>query len=218
MTKLRLYLLVLCLLGALGSSAYTELSVGLMPIKKKKSLGQYDKKNWLIGPNLGLGGGRQSFSIYLAPTMAYAFTEKFHIGSTLGFNYFQQTFFYNNYINNLPERYRYKLPVYSLSAFGRYHIANMLVLNVEPQLTWAKFISNFPATQPSDFDMNTGLFVEKKQRALIPSFLVGGGYAQHIGRNAYSFMMVNYDLIQNPNSIYFNTLDIRFGLLLDLFN
>lgn len=218
MVKLRLCLLAMCLFGFLNASGFSEMGMGLMP-KKKKTLSQYDKKNWLFGPNLGVGGGSRTFSLFLAPTLAYAFTDKFHLGSTLGFNYYQQTYFYNNYLSNLPERYRYKLPVYSLSAFGRYHIANMLVLNVEPQLTWSKYIINTPTNRnPANFDLNTGLFVEKKQRSIIPSFLVGGGYAQRIGRNAYSFMMLNYDLVQNPYSIYYKTIDIRFGLLLDLFN
>lgn len=196
---------------------YAKSGNSLLP--KKKSTGQYDKQNWLFGPNIGLGGGSRSFSLFLAPTMAYAFTNKFHAGSTLGFNYFQQTLDYKNILTNFPERYRFKMPVYSLSVFGRYHIANMLMLNVEPQLTLSKFVSNRPWNyNPNDFDMSTGKFVEKKQRALIPSFLVGGGYAQHFGRHGYTFMMVNYDLVQNPNSIYYGTLDIRFGVLLDLFN
>lgn len=223
MSTMRLGLVLLCLLNAFFCYGHTETAISLMP-KKKKTAGQYNKMNWMIGPNLGLGGNRQSFSIYLAPTLAYAFTDRFHAGSTLGINYFQQTFLYSNYINNLQERYRYKMPIYTFSVFGRYHIANMLVLNVEPQLTWAKFMSNSPSERiPENFDLNTGLFVEKKQRALIPSFLVGGGYAQHIGRNAYSYMIINYDLVQNPNSMnnqFLNIrfLDFRFGLLLDLFN
>lgn len=216
--QLRLCFLLVCL-HLTSISGATSLTGGNWMPQKKKTVGSYDKKNWLIGPNLGLGGGSRSFSIYLAPTMAYAFTEQFHLGSTLGFNYYQQTLNYSNILNGLPERYRYKMPMYTLSLFGRYHIARMLVLNVEPQLTWAKYVSNSPYSyNPADFNMTTGKFVEKKQRAIIPSFLVGGGYAQHIGRNAYSFMMVNYDLIQNPNSMYYSTLDIRFGLLLDLFN
>lgn len=225
MFTIRLGLILLCLCNAFNGFSHTETSIGLLP-KKKKTTGQYNKMNWLIGPNLGLGGGggSRAFSIYLAPTMAYAFTDRFHAGTTLGINYFQQTLYYPNFINNLQERYRYKMPIYTFSVFGRYHIANMLVLNVEPQLTWAKFMSNSPYERiPSNFDANTGRFVEKKQRALLPSFFVGGGYAQHIGRNAYSYMMINYDLIQNPNLMtnqFLNIpyLDFRFGLLLDLFN
>ena len=223
MATMRLGLVLIFLFSAFSGAGFSEMSETLM-LGKKKSMNQYDKKNWLIGPNLGLGGGDRSFSIFLAPTLAYAFTEKFHAGSTLGFNYFQQTYFYSNYINNLQERYRYKMPVYTLSVFGRYHIANMFVLNIEPQLTWAKFMSNSPYERiPANFNLTNGLFVEKKQRALLPSFFVGGGYAQHIGRNAYSYMMINYDLVQNPNlnsTQFLNIpyLDFRFGLLLDLFN
>lgn len=224
MATLRIGLVLFFVLNAFTGAGFSEAGETFM-FGKKKTMNQYNKKNWLIGPNLGLGGGNRAFSIYLAPTMAYAFTDRFHAGSTLGINYFQQTLFYSNFNNNLQERYRYKMPIYTFSVFGRYHIANMLVLNVEPQLTWAKFMSNSPYERiPSNFDANTGRFVEKKQRALLPSFFVGGGYAQHIGRNAYSYMIINYDLVQNPNLMMSNQflnipyLDFRFGLLLDLFN
>lgn len=214
--KKALILLVFCfsLVGQQVASAHSEFS--FMP--KKKSVNGYNKQNWLLGPNIGLGGGSTWFSLYLAPTMAYAFTEKFHAGTTLGLNYYQQTIRYSNRLTNIPDRYWLKLPVYSLSTFVRYHIANMLLVNVEPQFSLSKFVTNLNNfSNPSNFNPNTGKFVENKQWAIIPSFWVGGGYAQRFGRNAYSFMTINYDLVQNPNALI-GPVDFRFGVMLDLFN
>ncbi|MBU3676471.1 MAG: hypothetical protein FGM54_04720 [Chitinophagaceae bacterium] len=214
--KKAFFLFVICFSFFELKVAQAHSDFSLMP--KKKKVSGYDRRNWLFGPNIGLGGGSTWFSLYLAPTMAYAFTEKFHVGSTLGINYYQQTIRYSNRLTNIPERYRLKLPVYSLSTFARYHIANMLMVSVEPQLSLSKFVTNLNNFgNPANFNSSTGKFVEQKQWAILPSFWVGGGYAQRFGRNAYSFMTINYDLVQNPNAII-GPLDFRFGVMLDLFN
>ena len=52
----------------------------------------------------------------------------------------------------------------------------------------------------------------------MPSVLVGAGYAQRFGEYAHSYLMVCYDLVQNPNARYYQTLDYRVGIMISLWN
>lgn len=47
-------------------------------------------------------------------------------------------------------------------------------------------------------------FTEKRQRIWVPHLLVGAGYVQPLGSRSSIFLQVLFDVIQDPNSIYFN--------------
>jgi hypothetical protein len=47
--------------------------------------------------------------------------------------------------------------------------------------------------------------------------LIGAGYAQRLGQYGYTAIIAGYDVIQNPNARYFQTIDIRFAIMLELF-
>ncbi|MBK7588906.1 MAG: hypothetical protein IPI22_11560 [Bacteroidetes bacterium] len=177
----------------------------------KKNTG-FDKSRLLLGPGIGAGAAYRAFSINLSPTIGYAFHENFNAGVTLGFNYFQQAEDYTNPVTNALETYKYKYPGYSFSVYGRYLLKNFLLFNFEPELNNVKFVKGY------SIDWTTGKPIENKQRITIPSVLVGIGYMQRFGQYSYSFISLNYDLIQNPNSRYFQTLDYRFGVMIQLFN
>lgn len=210
---LRFLLLCLPLQALAAPDAYTP-SVHFGP-KSKKKTSAIDKTRLLFGPGLGFGAAQRSFSINLSPSVAYCFTDHFHAGTTLGFNYFQQAFDYQNILYGNTETYRYKVPAYSWSVYARYLIGNFLILNVEPELNNTKFI-RYPFQYPDDFNLSTGKIQERSTRLMIPSVLVGGGYAQRFGRYGYTYLMVCYDLVQNPNARYYQTLDYRFGVMLSL--
>lgn len=178
---------------------------------KDKKVAGFDKTRLLIGPGIGAGAGYRAFSINLAPSVAYAFHENFNAGATLGFNYFQQSEDYNNYLTNMPETYKHKYPGYSFSVFARYLLKNFLLFNFEPELNNVKY-------ETISLDYNTGKLIGHPQRLTIPSVLVGIGYAQRFGDYSYSFISLNYDLVQNPNARYYQTLDYRFGVMIQLFN
>lgn len=185
------------------------LKTSLFSNKKKSSA--IDKSRILFGPGFGFGAGARSFSINISPSVAYCLTENLHVGTTLGFNYFQQTFDYSNILNGANETYKYKIPAYSFSVYARYMIKNFLILGIEPEINNTKFISS-----KYDYDYNTGKIKENSTRLFIPSVLVGGGYAQRFSKYAYSYVMIMYDLVQNPNSRYYGTIDYRFGVMLNL--
>ncbi len=184
--------------------------------KKSQQQGGLDKSRLLFGPGIGFGAAYRSFSINLSPSVAYCFTDRFHMGTTLGFNYFQQGLDYSNIISGGKEVYKYKLPAYSWSVYARYLVGNFLLLNIEPELNNTKYITNYPFNSLADYDLNTGKVVEKSERRFIPAMLLGAGYAQRFGDFGYSYIMVCYDLVQNPNSRYYQTLDYRFGIMINL--
>ena len=97
-----------------------------------------------------------------------------------------------------------------MSIYGRYLLGNFLLLNVEPELNNTKIIDSY------SYNWNSGKIIEKSSRLLVPSVLIGAGYTQHFNRYGYSFLMVCYDLLQNPNARYYQTVDIKAGIMLDL--
>lgn len=201
--------LLFWVLATLAEPALTDRTFAL-PAKKSKS-GSFDKSRLLLGPGIGAGAGYRAFSIYIAPSLAYAFHENFNAGMTLGFNYFQQAEDYTNPLTNATETFKHKFPGYSMSVFARYIFKDFLLVNFEPELNNIKFVKDY------DLDLNTGKIVEISQRTTIPSVLAGIGYVHRFG-NSYSFISLNYDLLQNPNSRYYQTLDYRFGVMIQLFN
>jgi len=186
---------------------------------KKKSNSNFDKTRILVGPGFGFGAGFRAFSFNISPSIAYCLTDNFHVGTTLGFNYYQESIDYNNVIYpGKREIYKFKLPGYSLSVYARYLIKDFLLLNFEPEFNNTKFVTNYPFDSYDDYDMNTGKVIEKSTRLFIPSVLVGAGYAQRFGNYGYTYLMLCYDLVQNPNARYYQTLDFRVGIMISPWN
>ena len=186
---------------------------------KKKSNSNFDRTRILVGPGFGFGAGFRAFSFNISPSIAYCLTDNFHVGTTLGFNYYQQSVDYTNVVfPGKMETYKFKLPAYSFSVYARYLLANFLLLNFEPELNNTKFILNYPFQYPNDFNLTTGKVVERSTREFIPSVLVGAGYAQRFGNYGYSYLMLCYDIVQNPNARYYQTIDFRVGIMISLWN
>lgn len=63
--------------------------------------------------------------------------------------------------------------------------------------------------------LNIRVRVGDNGREWVPSFLVGGGYNQPMGANAYASFMILWDVIQSENSPYDNPiLRVGFGIRL----
>jgi hypothetical protein len=198
----------------------SQLAIGGIGLQTKKQTNALlskssaiEKEKILLGPGLGFGMANRAFSLNIAPSVAYCLTENFHVGSTFGFNYYQEAFDYQNLLTLEQETYKYKATAYSLSVFARYLIGNFLILNFEPELNNTKV-----AASSLEYNLSTGKLQETKKRITIPSVLVGGGYAQRFGTYGYSYIMIAYDLVQNPNARYYQTLDYRIGVMFSLFD
>ncbi|GBL34993.1 hypothetical protein EMGBS15_05880 [Filimonas sp.] len=203
-------ILIGLMLFTFGASAEPNSQYGMAP-KKKKVTG-FDKTRIIVGPGLGFGAGYRAFSFNISPSVAYCFTDHFHAGATLGFNYYQSSEEYTNPITGMPELFKHKYPAYSFSVYGRYLLGDFIVFNIEPELNNTKFVDSY------SYNLTTGKINEQSTRAFIPSVLVGAGYTQRFNRFGYSYLMLCYDLLQNPNARYYQTIDIRAGIMLSLWN
>lgn len=210
MKKLLLLVSLTCI--GLYSIAGPSLHSSFLPKNKKKS--GFDKTRLLIGPGIGFGAAQRAFSFNLSPSVAYCFTDNFHAGTTLSFSYFQQAFDYNNLNTNALETFKLRVPTYKWSVFGRYHVANLFVLNVEPEIMSTKFLN----ANSLQYNASSGKLIDNSSRIMVPALLIGAGYAQRFGGLGYGGIMAGYDVVQNPNSPYFQTFDIKFVWMLQLFN
>jgi hypothetical protein len=184
--------------------------------KKKKKDTAFDRTRLLLGGGGGFGAGFRAFSINVTPSIAYCITDNFNIGTTIGFNYYQQAEdfqYFNTTTNQVTDAtFKYKYPGYSFSIFARYIIAERFMLNFEPEMTNVKVVKNY------DVNPTNGKVTEDKYRLNISSVLAGIGYVQKISDLGYSYVMVCYDLTQNPNARYYQTFDYRAGIMMNLFN
>lgn len=192
-----------------GSHARFSTAYHLKPVAHKKTSG-IDKSRILIGPGFGFGVAQRAFSISLTPSVAYCLTTNFHVGTTLGFNYYQEAFDYKNLLTGMNETYKLRVPSYSLSVYARYIAFDRLILNFEPEINNTKYITS------SSFSYNTttGKLQEKTARPTISSVIVSAGYAQRFSTYGYSYVLIGYDLVQNPNSRYYQTLDYKVGIMI----
>jgi hypothetical protein len=184
--------------------------------KKKKKDTAFDRTRLIAGGGGGFGAGIRTFSINVTPSIAYCFTDNFNVGTTFGFNYFQQAEdfqYFNTTTNQVTDAtFKYKYPGYSLSIFARYIIAQRFILNIEPEMNNVKVVKNYTINQTN------GKVIENKYRLNISSVLAGIGYIQKISDIGYSYFMVCYDLAENPNARYYQTFDYRAGIMVNLFN
>lgn len=184
--------------------------------KKKKKDTAFDRTRLLLGGGGGFGAGFRAFSINVTPSIAYCITDNFNIGTTIGFNYYQQAEdfqYFNTTTNQVTDAtFKYKYPGYSFSIFARQIIAQRFMLNFEPEMNNVKVVKDY------DVNPSNGKVTEDKYRLNISSVLAGIGYVQKISDLGYSYVMVCYDLTQNPNARYYQTFDYRAGIMMNLFN
>ncbi len=211
-----LFLSLMICISISSNAAPDEVFSSSPLVHHKKKTSKIDKTKILIGPGLGFGAGNRAYSINVSPSLAYCITDKFHVGATLGINYYHEAMDYTNVLYYNKETYKYSLAEYTFSVFARYIVLNNLILNVEPELNNTKFILNPPPLTAADFD-NSGKYKERSTRRTLGSFLIGGGYIQRFGDYSYSYIMANYDVVQNPNARrYYQTIDIRVGVMIAL--
>ncbi len=201
--------LILLVISTIGYANQFELLQ--LPSKKKKKSG-FNTDNILIGPGIGFGAAQRSFFFNLAPSVGYTLSKNFYAGATFGVSYFQLTETALNIYTNRNEDYRYRVPAYSASIYARALLGNFFMLNFEPEITNTKNYTTAPYADP-----NTKKLTADYYRITVPSVLVGVGYCQKFSsRLSHSFLMACYDLVQNPNSRYYQTIDIRAGIMISL--
>jgi hypothetical protein len=54
----------------------------------------FDPERLILGGNMGMNFIKKGYSFYIAPTIGYRFTNRFHMGSNLSYLFYQENHFY----------------------------------------------------------------------------------------------------------------------------
>ncbi len=145
-----------------------------------------------LSPDLGLQFGTVTV-VNVSPKIGYRITDKFASG--LGGTYI--------YIKDKTYKslgYIYESSIYGGSVFSQYQIFEQI-----------RLYSEYEMLSLETFNSKTF----KTTRELVPSLLAGGGYTSRIGEYSSFGIMLLYNLLDGPNSIYDNPV-IRIGFNIGL--
>ena len=145
------------------------------------------KERIFISPDIGLQFGTVTV-INISPKVGYRITDRWAAG--IG----------GTYIYYKDKRYKslgytFETSIYGGSVFTQYQV-------FEPVRLYAEY----EILDIETFDTNTF----ETRRRLVPGLLVGGGYTQAIGGNSSFTIMLLYNLLDGPYSIYENPI-LRIG-------
>lgn len=205
--------ILLAILLSLGVSAsfaqevYT--SSGRAVDDDRKRVGEtegFDPSKIIFGGGLAFGIGGGVTNLGISPIVGYRFSDDFSAGIGLGYNYLQIKRFRNYYnTNGIEQWYTLKTSVYTANAWARYLVWENIFLQVQPEINSLETLSEeFVNGQQWSRQIT-------KRRISVPSMLVGGGLRQPISDRASFLAVILYDVLQDKNSPYLKTVDIRFG-------
>ena len=118
--------------------------------------------------------GNDVTRIGVYPMIAYKFTPKLSLGAEVGYEWLKFDDF-DETANN-----------YGASIFTRYRIVPRLYAHAEYQMV--------------NYEIFTS--ATTSERDWVPFLLLGGGYAQPMGRNAWTYVEVLFDVLNDDNSPY----------------
>lgn len=184
------------------------------PLNKSEKNVKSDK---LIDPSRLIVGGWGMFGIGsgftnvgITPILGYRITDNFSAGIGFGYQYLRIKE-YNTVVidpNTGAEEFRpLNAHIYSPSIWARHIIWNNIFAHVE-------FEQNIlsQTTYTNDFTQyGTYPIIKDKQSLSVPCLLVGGGLRQPLGDRSSMIFMLLYDVLQDANSPYRNTVAIRIG-------
>lgn len=156
----------------------------------------------------GMGNG--IINVGITPVIGYRITDEFSAGIGLGYQYFRVKDFNTviTDVNTGAEEFRpLNAHIYSPSVWGRYVIWSNIFAHVEYEqnIFSQRYYDN-------DFSEYPYPIIKVNETLSVPSLLAGGGLRQPIGDRASLIIMVLYDVLQDKNSPYYNTIAIRFGV------
>ncbi|MGV3637589.1 MAG: hypothetical protein ACO1NQ_08070 [Flavobacteriales bacterium] len=149
--------------------------------KKPKDTRPLSERIW-FGGGVGLSFGTVT-AIQLDPLVGYKVDQNGKLSIGLGGSYW---YFRDN---RFPTPYDFK--AYGYRTFSRYRVIEQAYLHAE-------FLHmNVEANRFASFS-------EIKPRVWVPHLLLGAGFVQPLGERSSFFIQVLFDVLQDPNSIYFN--------------
>lgn len=184
------------------------------PLNKSEKNVKSDK---LIDPDRLIIGGWGLFGIGagvtnvgITPILGYRITDNFSAGIGFGYQYLRIKDYFSVIVNSNPlqeELRPLNAHFYAPSVWARHIIWNNIFAHVE----YEHNISTFKE-YTNDFTQFPPPIITKKTTINVPCLLVGGGLRQPISDRASMIFMVMYDVLQNENSPYRNTIAVRVGI------
>lgn len=141
----------------------------------------FSERIW-FGGGVGLSFGTVT-AIQVDPLVGYKVDQNGKLSIGLGGSYW---YFRDNRFTT-----PYDFTAYGYRTFTRYRF-------IEQAYAHAEFLH-------MNVESNRfGAFSEIRPRIWVPHLLVGGGYVQPLGGRGSIYLQVLFDVLQDPNSIYFN--------------
>jgi len=152
----------------------------------------------------GIGSGVTNLGI--TPILGYRITDEFSAGIGFGYQYLRVKDYFLVYTSlTTSERRPLNAHFYSPSVWTRYVIWNNIFAHVEYEhniSSYKEYINNTLVNPPYEV---------RNVNVSVPCLLLGGGLRQPIGERSSFVFMALYDVLQNVNSPYRNTIAIRVG-------
>lgn len=173
------------------------LSINCFSQKKGENSKKFDMSRVYYGGNIGGGGGSTGFSILLAPELGYYVLPNLLVATGITYNYMRTN--YNQRI--------YKYNAISPKVFSRFYPKNETISLINNLFAHVEY--EYMSISETIVNGNS---LEKNQLNLT-NFYVGGGYIQRISENFNMYIMILYNLNQEPNNPFQNpTFKIGFGI------
>lgn len=144
------------------------------------------ENKWVFGGGFGLGFSNTGSNILISPQIGYMLSPKWELGTRLTYNYFS----YKDQV------IKFSTHNYGGGLYTSYDVFNGLFVHLENEwLSYEKVYFNL-----------------ERERALVHSFFIGGGYRQYFSGRSYASFMILYNLNETIDSPYQNPMfRIGFG-------
>ena len=201
----RIILLIVICLGFANMQAqdvYTS-SGGHPGFHKKTKKKGYDPEKLIVGGGFNAGFSGGDIILGISPTVGYRFTNKFSAGVGIGYLYYRQTTYqdqYNTYYLN--ENIVYP------SLWARYFVYRNIFIT-------STFEYDFIHVKGTDVDY-LGYLDPTNMSVTAPCLLAGFGFKQPLGGRVSGVFEIMYDVLQQKYSPYLQQPVMRLGIVAGL--
>jgi hypothetical protein len=172
--------------------------------KHKKEQG-YDPSRLIFGGGVVLAFGTGYADLGISPIVGYRFTNNFSAGVGIGYEYLKSTVAFYDPNTGYYQNYQNTANIISPNIWARY----IFWRNIFVEGTFEYDILNYGQYYTDNF----GNLASGSYSVNVPCLLMGAGVKQSLGGRASLFIEILYDVLQNPNSPYYETVVPRAGIV-----
>ncbi len=195
-------LLFICIQFAAAQETYS--SSGGKKIQTRKQAAGFDPNKLIIGGGLGLSAGSGVTYFAVSPLVGYRLTEDLSAGVEFGYQYYRNkndAVIISTGSGTYIEPFDRKSNIYTTGVWGRYIVWRNLFFQAKFQMLNVDDYQNFRYDQYSRL-------VADDRRQWVPALIPGLGLRQPVSERSSLVLYIGYDVLQNPNSPYYHTLDM----------